>query len=138
MADVVKAEWRQAFELSLSDAQAERALADSAVLNIFRGSILVRTMIILEAAGASTGSDEQDALREMRNAICHNQFDLSRNRNSSSVTLVAKYHQQLRNGGVSSANPMPLKTFFSLTGSQIGFSRGPVHETCRQLLMKYI
>jgi len=94
--------------------------------------------MLLEAAGKNSGSDEQDALREMRNAIAHNGFDLSQNRNSASFSLVQSYLADLKAGSVPSANPNPLSEFFSLSRTTIVFDQGDVSEPCRQILMKYI
>lgn len=131
-------DWEQAFELSFADRAADRGISDPAVHNILRGSILVRTVMLLEAAGKNSGSDEQDALREMRNAIAHNGFDLSQNRNSASFSLVQSYLADLKAGSVPSANPNPLSEFFSLSRTTIVFDQGDVSEPCRQILMKYI
>ena len=135
---MAKNEWVQALELSFADRSAERSITDTGVLNILRGSILLRTVMLLEAAGANIGSNEQNALREMRNAIAHNEFDVNGNRNPLALQVVRDYLSDLQSGLVPSANPKPLGEFFSLTQTTIVFDKGDIGEACRQILMKYL
>ena len=135
---VIKKEWVQAFDLFFADGAADRELNEQELLDIFRGTLLIRTVMMLEAKKVRGGTPEMDAIREMRNAIVHNQFDLSLNHEKKSFSLVSKYHGDLANGKIPDSNGSPLRSFFSLDGTILRFDCGPVHEACRQLIMKYI
>lgn len=121
-----------------ADGAAERQLDDPMHLHIFRCSVLVRLLLLLEYHGANNGTPEQDALREMRNAVVHNGGDLAKNRNPSSLSLVQGYLSDLSSGKVSSMHTEPLRPFFSLHGSSVLFDTGGISEHCRQVFMKYV
>ena len=90
--------WLTLFELLFADTTGERQLQDAAHLHIWRASVLVRLLLLLEHHGVNAGSPELDALREMRNAVVHNGGDLAKNRNQSSVSLVTGYLTDLAAG----------------------------------------
>ena len=121
-----------------ADSAAERQLDDPMHLHSFRCGVLVRLLLLLEYHNANTGTPEQDALREMRNAVVHNGGDLAKNRNPNSLSLVQTYLSDLTSGNVPSMHTEPLKPFFSLHGSSVRFDTGGISEHCRQVFMKYV
>lgn len=126
------------FEMLFADSAAERQLKDAMHLHIFRCTILVRLLLLLEYHNANNGTPEQDALREMRNAVIHNGGDLAKNRNPGSLSLVKDYLSELTAGNVPSMHTEPLKPFFTLNGSSVLFNAGGISEHCRQVFMKYV
>jgi hypothetical protein len=126
------------FNMLFADGAAERQLDDPMHLHIFRCSVLVRLLLVLEYHNANTGTPEQDALREIRNAVVHNAGDLAKNRNPHSLSLVQGYLSDLTSGKVPSMHTEPLKPFFSLHGSSVRFDAGGISEHCRQVFMKYV
>lgn len=125
-------------DMLFADDAAERQLNDPMHLHIFRCSVLVRLLLLLEHHNSNTGTPEQNALREMRNAIVHNGGDLAKNRKPNSLSLVQGYLSDLSSGNVSSNHSEPLKPFFSLHGSSVRFDAGGISEHCRQVFMKYV
>ncbi len=101
---------------------------------IYRGMIVVRTAIVLEENNVRTGV-QPEALREIRNAVLHNGFDASKNRNKDAVLIINRYFSDLQDGAISRRDNRTLDPFFSLDGSKIVFDMGEVGEPCRQILM---
>jgi hypothetical protein len=126
------------FDLMFADGAGERQLEGEQNRHIFRASLLVRLLMFLESHGKNVGTPELDALREMRNAVVHNSDDLALNKNTRSVALVTDYLADLAAGKVASANPEPLRPFFSLDGTKVVFDKGPISETLRQIFMKSV
>ena len=124
--------------LQLSDAAAENQLECPDHKHIFRSGVLTRLLMVLESEGGNSGSDEINALREIRNAVIHNSSDLSKNHNKNSLSLVQSYLAELENGHVLSAAPSsePLRVPFSLFGSVVKFDKGSIGEFCRQIYLK--
>jgi hypothetical protein len=121
-----------------ADGAAERQLEEPAHKHIFRSSVLVRLLLLLELHNVNSGNPELDALREMRNAVVHNNGDLSLNRNTNSLGLVQRYLSDLTSGLIPSMHSEPLRPFFSLHGSSVRFDAGGISEHCRQVFMKYV
>ena len=135
-------------EVDLTDAEnTVDSLLDSNVgaRNIFRGMIIVRMAVVLEDNILEHGDLELNAIRELRNAILHNNFDTSKNwidakKKSPGLaeSIIRDYLTELKNGNIPSApgNPEPLRPYFSMDGSIVRLDQGAVSEPCRQILMK--
>jgi hypothetical protein len=101
---------------------------------------LVRTVILLEKHGKSNADQEIIAMREMRNAVAHNNCDLSLNRNGNSLQIVQDYLSDLGSNRIINANlnNSPMPAYFSLCGTIISFDASQIHEHLRYIILKHI